>query len=436
MMENLAKIEIQKPDLLRLAWILWACRSLLLAGSRFLFNAMGIPEDGITLIVWVMAAFPLCLCAAAVPARGAKAYIPFLIILAVVILSITLSVSFNPQLEPFFARQDYGLARIFRPDAAIYAFLFFSLLDDPWELLKNLTYFVIFEFVYLLAVEMLPALIKGYWVFVNYKGQEARSTYSLSFGYAMAFPVTVFLYRGIRDKKWWYYMLAALGLFCILTQGNRGALLIPLFLAALLGLKGVLGMKSNKRYWVFGAVVAFSAVCLLWGRQLLQLVFSLLQRTGISSRSIEMFISGEIGSDNGRSVIWDAVIKAIREGGPFGYGTFGDRPFVYPLHYVAYSHNIFLELIASYGVFGILFCVYLTADAVKMIFFCRDKEWNDLYIILFALSAQLFLSMSYWYVWEFWALMAVSLGYKLKTGDWLIKYPQGRRPAFLARKEI
>ena len=77
---------------------------------------------------------------------------------------------------------------------------------------------------------------------------------------------------------------------------------MPLFLAALLGLKGVLGMKSNKRYWVFGAVVAFSAVCLLWGRQLLQLVFSLLQRTGISSRSIEMFISGEIGSDNAHFV--------------------------------------------------------------------------------------------------------------------------------------
>ena len=436
MIEKLAKTEIEKPDLLRLAWILWACRSLLLAGFRFVFNAAGIPEEGITLIVWMMAAFPLCLCAAALPARGAKAYIPFLIILAMAILSIALSVVFNPQLEPFFARADYGLARIFRPDAAIYAFLFFSLLDDPKELLKNLTYLAAFEFIYLLMVEMLPALIRGYWVFVDPRGQESRAAYSLSFGYAMTVPAVVFLYQGIRSKKWIYFLLAAVALFCILTQGNRGALLLPLLLAALLGLKRTLDLESKKRYWIWGTAAVLTILFLLWGKQILQLLFSLLQRMGISSRSIEMFISGEIGSDNGRGVIWDAVMKAIREGGAFGYGTFGDRPFVYPLHYVAYSHNIFLELTASYGILGLLFGIYLTVDAVKMIFFCRERAWNDLYIILFVLSSQLFLSMSFWYVWEFWALMAVSLSYKVKTGDWIFKYLQGRRPALSVRREM
>src|SRR5699024_2881528 len=141
---------------------------------------------------------------------------------------------------------------------------------------------------------------------------------------------------------------------------------------------------------------------ILYSDLIINAIVEILERFNINSRSIAMITSGEFSNDNGRSIIWDTVIRAIKEGGIFGYGIMGDRPFIAPIHYVGYSHNIFLEIIVSFGLIGYFFIAYLVIDSIRMIFFCKDVNSRDLFAILFSISCQLLLSMSFWYVWEFW----------------------------------
>ena len=124
-----------------------------------------------------------------------------------------------------------------------------------------------------------------------------------------------------------------------------------------------------------------------------------------------MLLKGSFSASNGRDRIWNAVIDAIRSGGPFGYGMFGDRPFVAPLHIAGYSHNLILELLVSFGVFGVVIVAYIIKDAVKMLFVCKDDDWKEIYLILFVGSCKLLLSFSFWYIWEFWAAAAVAYKY-------------------------
>ena len=125
-----------------------------------------------------------------------------------------------------------------------------------------------------------------------------------------------------------------------------------------------------------------------------------------------MILEGSITDENGREIIWQTVIAAIKKGNILGYGVYGDRPFVFPVHYVGYSHNLFLELIVSFGAVGVLIILWIIGDAVYMFFFCRDRDWRELYMIFFAISCQLMLSLSFWYVWEFWAAVAIAFRYR------------------------
>ena len=70
------------------------------------------------------------------------------------------------------------------------------------------------DFVYLIIVELLPALLRGYWMDVNYFGQEEQRVYSLSFGYSMLFPTIILLYFFIREKKACLFIVLYVWLCC------------------------------------------------------------------------------------------------------------------------------------------------------------------------------------------------------------------------------
>ena len=45
-------------------------------------------------------------------------------------------------------------------------------------------------------------------------------------------------------------------------------------------------------------------------------------------------------------------------------------------------------------------------------FFAQEKEWGDIYMILFVSVTKLFLSGSFWYSEAFWGALAVWISYK------------------------
>ena len=410
-MRSVQKVEyplrFRDSELLLLFWLF---QPFILTVVRFLLVRVGIVEGPLrAFIQCVVAALPVILFFLVIDQFRSDRYFSFFVLYATVIGAIVISAVFNPELIPFFQRENYGLDAVLRPDSAIYAFLFFSIEDDPSSIRKLLKLYASIEFVFLVIVELIPALIQGYWVDVGPNGEDIQLSYSLSFGYMMTLPTIVFMYAAYKEQKARYLLLSLVCLLCILTNGNRGALIIPLaYTAFMIALKVIGNDRLYKRIGKAINLTVIAGLLFFFRDYILQALGFVLQLTGIRSRSVTMLVQGTITNDNGRANIWNAVIEAIRTGGPFGYGVFGDRPFVAPIHYVGYSHNLFLELLVSFGIIGVLLILYLLLDILRMFLVCSDDDWKELYVLFLACSCQLILSESFWYVWEFWAAAAIA----------------------------
>ena len=395
--------------------LLWLMNIISLTISRYILTKFNIYGMTRTLVLVLVAFIPIALFGINVVNMHHYKYSFFCIIYILIVLTFVFSIFCNDDLIYFFGRNDYGLERVFRPDSAIYALLFFCLLDNIDELFDTIKKFAYIDFVYLLIVQYLPSYIKGGWEDVNYRGQTVIRAYSLSFGYAMLFPTIVFIYLYMKKKNCWNLILAIIGTLLILTNGSRGALLMPIVFVGIMVINGIMYSNNTKWKWlkIFSIVLVIS-IFVIYGNAIVLKLVDILQSLGFESRTLEMIGKGEISSDSGRSMIWEAVWKAIKDGGIFGYGAFGDRPFVYPIHYVGYSHNIFLELICSFGIIGVILSIILVVASLRMLLFCKDNKYKELFIIFFSISLQLLISMSLWYVWEFWAAIAIVYKYRLK----------------------
>ena len=85
------------------------------------------------------------------------------------------------------------------------------------------------------------------------------------------------------------------------------------------------------------------------------------QSLGLDSRTISMFLEGDIESASGRDFIYPIVIKGLEDNPILGVGIYGDR-LLYPSDNIstAYPHNLFLEILVQYGVFfGSIFIIVI-----------------------------------------------------------------------------
>ncbi len=419
-------IRLKKPDRDSRIFIFWCMDQIILTLARFVMASVGI-TTGIfrELTLWGIAALPLFYYFLSLNRERQRRTRAFWILFAAVGLLWTATAIFNPEVREFLFRDSYGPERIFRVDAPLFAFLFFLIPQDPKKLYKCIVFYAYMFFAYEMVFHLIPALSRGYWINVSSGGGEIRLPYSLSFGYAMCFPTVVFLYASIKDRKLLHFIMVAAGLICILTNGNRGALLIPVIFVAVTIVSGIAHDQNAKKKMqkIAAILLGLLLLSILWVR-LPMILTSVVGKTGISSRTVEMLLQGNFAEDNGREFIWLAVLRGIKECFPLGYGFYGDRPIVFPIHYVGYSHNLFLELLVSFGILGAVIIVLIIRDAVYMIFRCKDAEWRGLYIVFFAISCQLLLSLSFWYVWEFFAATAIVCNYRYKKRHEVNAYPR------------
>lgn len=413
-LRNKILISTKKSDVASQLLMLYLLESFFLTVSRYLLSQSGIYGFFRELALFTVTMIPIAYFILNIRVIKEYKYQRFLILFVLISLLFLISYFLHPENAYFFIRETYGIVRVFRPDCAIYAFLFFCLLDEPENILDVLRKYAYIDFAFRIVFSLLPALINGYWVDLNYKGAEVHYSYNLSFGYAIMFPTIIFMYLYIKEKKNRHLILSLIGFYFALTQGSRGSVLVGIIFIGLMVINGILNSSdtTNKVLKLIGMSIGIIAV-MLTGEYILTYIAMLLSEAGVESRTLNLLIQGEVTDGTGRNLIWASVLSAISQGGILGYGAFGDRPFVYPLHNAAYSHNIFLEMICSFGVFGVIIIICMAVTTVRMIFFCRDARWRELFMILFAISCQLLLSMSFWYVWQFWAAAAVAYKYKL-----------------------
>lgn len=401
------------------ALFIWLCSGAIIAVIRFMLNFIGIDKNVYReMIFWIVTSFPyIYLLVRIGPKRLtlSKSSFYFIFIFILVIISFFKSLLFNPEISEFYFRENYGIGRVFRPDGAIYAFLLFSMFDNPSDIYDTLLKSAFVILVYQIVVVLFPVLIRGYWIDISPTGNEIHLRYSLSFGYEMGYLFMIFFIAALREKKITYYFLTLICLGLNLFYGGRGSLIILLIFIFVLIVFGPL--KNNESKYKKTIIICFivlgGAILFFNYEEILYKLSELLNKYNIDSRNIDKLINGSFSEANGRDIIWNVVVEAIKNGGIFGYGFFGDRPFVAPYHIAGYSHNIFLELLVSFGLIGAFFIVYIMIDTIKMLFLCKDKEWKLIYIILFSSSCKLLLSFTFWYVWQFWAAAGIAYKYKI-----------------------
>lgn len=314
----------------------------------------------------------------------------------------------------FFHNADYGVFNnVFYPTSGIYAFLFVLLCDDPEDMRKGMKVVAYLMLIYAIY-QLIPVIQRGgTWNNVSKTGlQVNQSTHSLGFGYRTVMCSIIFFEEFLQTKKKCYLVLSIGSLLSVLIYGGRGCILVfvlYLLLRYITNKKG-LAVKDIAIVGLVMATLVLNELGIV--KSFVALICNL---TGLSDvRTVEMFLNGTLFEDNARSVIWSMAIEMIKGGGLLGWGVYGDRMVIGRYYSWGYSHNVFLELLVSFGVVGLVLIVLLVCKIWKYFKTETDNRWKNIFVIFLSLSCQLLVSDSFWYNPWFWGSLALLYKYSLR----------------------
>jgi hypothetical protein len=154
--------------------------------------------------------------------------------------------------------------------------------------------------------------------------------------------------------------------------------------------------------------------------EIIRLFLMLIQKMGMSTRIIDMLISGDILESSGRNILQEQLMQAVSNNW-FGYGIAGDRAIV-----GAYAHNILIELWVSFGVIvgTALFIVPVFFTVLLLIKKSRYNTAEDSFILVLISSCYVKLFLSGTYLTESFLFLLIGVlisEYRIsKRGDLMI----------------
>ncbi len=326
------------------------------------------------------------------------------------IASILLSLWLHPEYSDWFHHKEYGLDIWFlQLRRGFFGLLIVGLFSDKRKLLTSVVWTSRFNLVYYL-VRFFNFLQRGYWYAYSGSGELLKTDYNLNLGYLIAFVCILFFGLYLFNRKLPDLIWSLTAFVIILLAGSRGPMicLAAAFLLFEIYRFTRIRTPSGKLLALF-AVGMVVLIVVIIGLPVISMGFiRLLSSLNIDSRTVEKLLAGEIMNDSGRSNIYEISRNMIRNGGPFGYGFYGDRYVIGRTWHYGYPHSIFYEILIEYGFLlgGAIIAVF-SFFLLRMLFRCRDDCWMLLFIVFFSSSIKLMLSDSFWYFWPFWGLLGV-----------------------------
>lgn len=404
------------------------------------FTLLRIPEP---IPVYLTAFIPFLLSIPLLTRRYKQMKI-FLVIYLIVFIYFVLSILFNLEDLQFYFRPAYGVEKVFIPSGGIFAIYYILLLyrKNDYSDLKTL---MLLSAVFIFAISVMQfgmAKYRGHWLIGNSDGELIKSSYSMVFGFNMALAVNLFIaYSFIRNQKI-YLLPAAIGYSTIMTDGNRMAIVLPVFGLLIMGVYMIIDalrrhvkvtrILTKTAVYILGLVLVF----VLTSQMTYMQIESAKRQAEINknnnqneetkdeiiiSRNIQMLESGSIMFDNSRDEIHSYVLKGVKESPILGLGAFGDRPLVVPHFIWGHSHGIHLELWSNLGIlFGLPFVLYLANTFFAA--FTKKKHFLILIYLAFVGTAALHLtSWSFWLEYYIWAAIGLSILFMKKEDYWAYK---------------
>lgn len=292
----------------------------------------------------------------------------------------------------------------------IFAYPAIRLQKTPEQLFRNLKIAVVLRGVYY-AYMVLEPIRKGYWEYEQF-GVIKRSPSHMTWSYGVLLVIAVLSIIALREKKRILFVPVGFGLLGILLYGSRGTIVCYAIGATLYILFAERKQLEMKKLVII--LVALAFVAFVFSDLGANTVALLVQRTGIKSRFITSYLNmmqGDKSMDsesNGRDRIWALVLGIIREH-PLGVGPMGHRTAIYRIGIKwGYSHNLFLDWLAEYGViFGSMMIFGLFFMIIRIFRKSSSLMERMLLILMITVSCEMLFSAYYWIHFGIWALLAL-----------------------------
>ena len=186
-------------------------------------------------------------------------------------------------------------------------------------------------------------------------------SYNQGYGYMLLFPIVSLFYQ----RKWYSILFSVVLILFLLLYGARGPVLsIAIFF--------VYVFISKKKYLLLlFFLFAMSAF--------IPFLNSVFESNGLQSRTLELYIVGEIDKGNGREYINYQIEKGILEN-PYGWGMFGDRVITKGENN---AHNFIREILAEFGIYlGTFVLLVFLYQIIKRFKQVKDED-RDMYFMFF-----------------------------------------------------
>ncbi len=342
------------------------------------------------------------------------------------ILALTFATAyFNPATRFWLGDYEWGfLVRVLDVRKALFAVWVVLLVFNKKKLLRdfNISAWI---FSFYVVLQVILYFVNGNWnAYFNWSSTVGiEPLYNMNLGYELIFSAVVILLDGFKRSNKGEFAYGIFLTSLAFLVGSRGLFIITICFVVFLFFLKARGKEQKKKAFVYICVLLVSSFALLSvenvGASYISEVFNRQEmsqedefdKRSAESRNAEMLSSGGLTTSNGRFQIWklsaDGAVKYVSEGHIFGGGVYGDRPFVGHEFEWGYSHNIFLEMFASFGILGIAIIVYLAYMAFKIILDKDEPEYSDLAFISLTLSTKLLISDSFWFLSYFWVFLTV-----------------------------
>lgn len=249
--------------------------------------------------------------------------------------------------------------------------------------------------------------------FVYSIGQNYSGSLYMSFSYnILPSECILIIMLDKSEKKLFDLVLILLGSIIICIAGSRGALVCYLFFLVILMMFSP-KINNTKRiviaFLLVGAIVFF----VVYWNQIIIAISNILSSYGIYSRNINRLIDMSFMQVSIRDSLNKTMLQAALKSPLFGYGMWGDRPIVN-----GFSHNIFYELIVSYGFIfgGILFLLVIFLPVLALVKKVKHDGYKDVLVAAIPYGlVSLFFSGTY--LNHVWFFFFVGLMYFIKVNN-------------------
>lgn len=235
-------------------------------------------------------------------------------------------------------------------------------------------------------------------------GNASIDIYSMSLSYYMLLPAIMFIDDFLDNFSLKSLLLTIISLLIILTIGSRGAILCSVVFFTLKFVKTNAKFSFKKIFGHLSILFILFFTFILFN-EILETIYDFLLTFDIRSRSVSLFLNNATHL-SGRGSIYKEILKNIFDNPLLGLGIAGDRAILEG----TYVHNIFIELMADFGIIAGLATITLLSFLIIRAFFTKNMIKYNLVIIWFSLGfVHLMVSASYLTDLNFWIFLGILL---------------------------